>query len=448
MRGDRMEQFSIKFRDASEIVEREKNLIAELEKVADSIGDVSRALMFSTSVNSGIKNNLKSCKQKVEDEAELLRQLKECLTDSISRYKVTEWRIEIGATIGEITEIGIKNPDIIKEIVERESRSYGVTIGGKTYSVDITNGDLKFGYVHGDTTATFNPRPFGRYEFEVESGSPVGGATTAGSVIFGYKKFSSSLSKGTVGSTTLFKDELKHKYGEYTNKTKEELEKEKKDEKPFSDLKDIKENTKYTIASVGYQSSALHMESEDGKATFDIGKGELNGSLYAGYGYVGASLGAAYSVLSITAGDQIGNDMLGAHYNVGIDVGKVSGGINGKLGFLDENGNIDPNVSIELNAEAVALEVTAEGGVSVLGTDVDVEAGVTVGIGAHVDIGYDDGKIKIDAGGALGIGVSVDLEIDISGTVDMIGGAVGKAANAISDLGEAAGEFLGDLFKW
>lgn len=57
-----------------------------------------------------------------------------------------------------------------------------------------------------------------------------------------------------------------------------------------------------------------------------------------------------------------------------------------------------------------------------LGTDIGVSGAVKVGIGAHAEVGYTDGKFKVDVGAALGVGVDIGFEVDISGTVDAVAG--------------------------
>ena len=59
---------------------------------------------------------------------------------------------------------------------------------------------------------------------------------------------------------------------------------------------------------------------------------------------------------------------------------------------------------------------------SILGTEAKVTGSVYVGAGAHLDVGYADGKLKFDVGAAIGIGASAGFEVDIGGTVEAVGG--------------------------
>ena len=55
-------------------------------------------------------------------------------------------------------------------------------------------------------------------------------------------------------------------------------------------------------------------------------------------------------------------------------------------------------------------------GLNVLG----VSGSVSVGIGAHADVGYKDGMFKFDIGASVGLGVYVGAEVDIGGMVDTV----------------------------
>ena len=65
---------------------------------------------------------------------------------------------------------------------------------------------------------------------------------------------------------------------------------------------------------------------------------------------------------------------------------------------------------------------------------------MSVGVGAHADIGYHDGKLTFDIGASLGVGASVTAEVDVSGLVENIGDAVDSLADAAGDIGDAAAD--------
>ena len=70
-------------------------------------------------------------------------------------------------------------------------------------------------------------------------------------------------------------------------------------------------------------------------------------------------------------------------------------------------------------------------GVNVLGGEVGVSGSVSVGVGAHADVGYKDGVFKFDIGASTGLGVSVGSEVDIGGMVDSVCDAAESAWNGL-----------------
>ncbi len=129
-----------------------------------------------------------------------------------------------------------------------------------------------------------------------------------------------------------------------------------------------------------------------------------------------------------------------------VDVGHAGLSAEAQLGMVD--GKFAANVSAK--AEANLIEAKASGSVDVGGVKGTVEGGVTVGIGAHAEIGYYDGHLKCDIGASLGIGVSVNVDLDISGAVDNVVNFVGDAVETVGSFCESAGEVLSSLnpFNW
>ena len=131
---------------------------------------------------------------------------------------------------------------------------------------------------------------------------------------------------------------------------------------------------------------------------------------------VSAAAGASVALATASASGRVGlgenNNMLGIYGE-----GEV------KAVTAEAKAEIAVNrKEIHASASAEADLVKAEGsaGVTVLGTDVGVKGAVKVGVGAHADIGYTDGKFKVDVGAAVGVGVDLGFEIDVSGTVDAV----------------------------
>lgn len=135
---------------------------------------------------------------------------------------------------------------------------------------------------------------------------------------------------------------------------------------------------------------------------------------------VNAEVGASASVLEGSAEGRIG---LGKDKNA---LG-VYGGAEAKVLTAEAKAKVAANrkeVFAGASAEADVAKVSAHGGASVLGTDVGVSGSVKFGIGAHANVGYTDGKVKVDVGAALGLGADVGFEVDVSGTVKGISNGV------------------------
>ena len=148
---------------------------------------------------------------------------------------------------------------------------------------------------------------------------------------------------------------------------------------------------------------------------------------------VSAEVGASVAVVQVEAEGRIGlgedKNMLGVYGDAEVEAltaeakGKVS--INSK------------EVYAGASVEADLVKVSASGGVSVLGTDVGVTGSLKVGVGAHAEIGWTDGKFKVDIGAAVGVGFDLGFEVDVSGTVD-----------AVTDVAASAWEGVTDAWDW
>ncbi len=133
---------------------------------------------------------------------------------------------------------------------------------------------------------------------------------------------------------------------------------------------------------------------------------------------VSAEVGASITALAAEYEWQaLGDEMLGLNVEAGVVVGQASATASAEFNLVGENG---PNIHAEASAEAIAAEAEASVGVNVLGGEVEGSVGVNVGIGAHAEIGYEDGVFSCDIGASLGVGVSVDISIDVGGMVDTV----------------------------
>jgi len=147
---------------------------------------------------------------------------------------------------------------------------------------------------------------------------------------------------------------------------------------------------------------------------------------------VNAEVGASVSLLTLTAEGTVGSDMLGAYGKADVSVGKAEAKASATASFFDENGNLAIQAKAKASAEAIAFEAKGRAGATILGAEVGVTGSVTVGVGAHAEIGYVDGVVKVDIGASLGIGVSVGFEVNIGGAVDAVVGGAKAIWNTVS----------------
>ena len=169
----------------------------------------------------------------------------------------------------------------------------------------------------------------------------------------------------------------------------------------------------------------------EGSASFSKLSGDA--SVYVSALGIGATIGASYSLFSAEGKGYIGNEDLQAYVKGSVDVGKVEARASANVGLIDGEGKFNPSVYAGGSIEAIAGEISGSIGGKALGADVAVEGSLNVGIGAHADLGYHDGKLSVDIGASFGVGASVKLDIDVSGTIDAIGEGVGQVAETIGD---------------
>ncbi len=143
--------------------------------------------------------------------------------------------------------------------------------------------------------------------------------------------------------------------------------------------------------------------------------------IFSPYATGGVMVG--FGVLSATWSDSIGNDMLGAYGSTDVQLLTGAAGATGTVAMFDADGNFNPTASVNASAEATVASASVEGGVTVAGVDVKGSAEASIGIGAHANVGYEDGVVSFDIGAAVGIGASVSLSVDVGGAVNAVTGA-------------------------
>ncbi len=153
---------------------------------------------------------------------------------------------------------------------------------------------------------------------------------------------------------------------------------------------------------------------------------------------VSAEIGASAAVVQINAEGRIGlgedNNMLGVYGDAEAEA--LTAEAKAKVAF---NRN---EVYAGASAEADLAKISGTAGVSVLGTDVGVSGSLKVGVGAHAEVGYTDGKLKVDIGAAVGVGFDLGFEVDVGGTIDAVADVATSAWNATVDTVSSAWDWL------
>lgn len=220
-------------------------------------------------------------------------------------------------------------------------------------------------------------------------------------------------------------DDVKIVYDTKTKTTKTIDPDNKKENDEFDDNKSLKTNvyiygkdwtTREALDGTGEQEwgdkNGIHGTVEGKVLEYEYGP-----KAYVVPGGAVAGIGAGLTLEKVEGRAQIGDEDTNAYLEGEVVVGKVSGKVEGQLGF-DDKGKFGAYAGME--AEAIAAELSAKGGFKVDGVDVGIKGSVDVGVGAHANVGYKDGKIYVDAGASCGVGGSVSLEIDVSEKVDQV----------------------------
>ena len=226
----------------------------------------------------------------------------------------------------------------------------------------------------------------------------------------------------------------------------------------FDELTDrqVFQGVDVTLAKAGIEKKdQLWRTPEDAGIIGDKDSSHLSGEIRVGtfdrdaYAYigafgVGASAGVSVSLLHAEGEGQLGDKYLGIYGKGEVDLLKAELSGDASLGF-DKNGKFTAHAGVK--AEGKLAEASVQGGVKVLGTDVGVKAGVNVGIGAHADIGFKDGKFTADIGASLGVGFSLKIDVDVSGTIDSVCDVAKSVMDKAGDFAQGAGEFVGNIGK-
>lgn len=390
-----MSEFKIKTQNARSAAQDLNNIARQMKGLEDQIRRIQNGLSFEIAQKERIRQRLRTAQNNTASHSKKLYSSTSTLQNVVNAYETTEQRLA-GKQVAKA------------EIV-------------KTTEMSAINGVIFIG------TGEINPSAVG---MSAPSIVPFAVGELASKLIDKYGKTSETLDSIEQDSVSLYSK----------NNNKQELKE--------SDI----QTTKFWEKSWDKANSAWHMgdsvdneDSTHASYNIDLLKYKASAEIYGGTYCIdsetgkkklrlaaGASLGFTMSAFSADAEMQLGNSNFGGYLKGDVTAGKVDAKAEGVIGLRDAEGNINPTLHGRLSAEAIAAEASIKGGVKVAGTDIGVKASARVGIGAHAEAGYKDGKLSLDVGASFGVGGSVKLEVDVSGTIKAVSGAVKSAWNTVA----------------
>lgn len=188
---------------------------------------------------------------------------------------------------------------------------------------------------------------------------------------------------------------------------------------------------------------------DHGGLDYNVKAGTFSGTAAAYFGAtgMGATLGAGFTAFSADAKGYVGTEDANLYLKGKVEVGKVDAKAGAEIGFLDQEGKVNPNLYVSASAEALGGELSGTLGGEALGVDVGVTGSVNYGLGAHFNAGYRDGTFSVDMGATVGLGVGVKIDIDVSEAVENIGNTIENIGNAVGDVAEGIGNAVGNAVE-
>lgn len=396
-----MENFAINLSAVSQRIEEEQNMKNTLSLLESDICSVRRCLSFQVRSREGLQGTLDRLAGEVGQFEADVERMRSALVNISMEYKRTEERIcgQESSTIGK-ADIGIAMP-------------LGVGIGVVRNALFCSSWDNSLKGTEKDS-----------------------GEKTE--------------DKWLENKWTLWKEPKEKKWTREDGKWMEvKGDSSKGGESDKDKAKEIGSDiTIWSIAS-SVKGSMLHLGQEDVKTdwgsysyTADFLKQQWNKSFDVTLGGVEAEVGVALSAFAAQSSAQLGNDLFGLHTKTQLDVANVEAGGKFAVRFLDKDGKFAPQGNVKLSGEANLLKVSQTIGMDIAGTKMDVKGSFQVGVGGHLDIGFQDGKFSLDIGACLGIGGSVKLDLDVSGTIDNIIDCAGNIGSAAADAYQTTTEFI------
>lgn len=227
---------------------------------------------------------------------------------------------------------------------------------------------------------------------------------------------------------------------------------DKKDAPTFYERKaTIGEIDKTVGVSASVYEGTFSTGREDSKVSITVAKAEAHVSVSGGLYVIGekgdrkfspgvkAEVGTSVTALELEWDQQwLGNENLGLNTNVTATVGKAEAKADVTAQVFNDKGKLDVQLGASASAELIGGEIEESVGVNVLGGEIGVTGGINYGIGAHADVGYRNGVLKVDVGASLGLGLSLDVEVDVGGMIDTTIDAVCDGIEAVADKAESA----------
>ncbi|MBQ4090673.1 MAG: hypothetical protein IJC56_12470 [Clostridia bacterium] len=199
-------------------------------------------------------------------------------------------------------------------------------------------------------------------------------------------------------------------------------------------------------AAIGHKEGAGKNAYGEGSYSMDFGYAEANAGITAGFYVtkvgedgkeymvfepgVHAEIGASFGLWQGEAEGRLGNDYVAVIGETSASVLEAEAKAEANFGYV--NGDLSANVNAEL--EATLVEAEGKIGLDIMGVEGSVGASVSVGVGAHAEMGYSEGKISYDIGASLGFGFSLSGELDFSGVVDAASNLVDAAQEKCESL--------------
>ncbi len=395
-----MAQFSVKTKQARAQAADELRMVRELESMEASVRSISSNLGFKVASKANIRARLNQAANRIDEHQRSMSRMHSALTDILDDYDKTEQRL-LGDS--KLKEMQIKNA------------------AGSSYSGDISEESLIEKYIKPLLTeidgGEYQEYIFNRLDSIKEFIAKVyqGDMSQLGALLT-----IPELVKGDIKAFDDFVDNIKDTIVE---KTGFDVKAETSGALYENELSC--ENGSLGVSVSAYEAYA---SAEGGLFTKDD-----DGNLVLNP-HVEAEVGASYTLLSVAGQYGIGNEMLGADVSGHITAGQVSGKVQAEAAMMDEDGNFNPHAKLDASAEAILVDASAQAGVTVLGTDIEAEASVNIGVGAHASVEIGDGVLECDIGASLGIGVSLSFSIDFGGTIDAVQ--------------EGCKSFFGKIFPW